>query len=182
MRAERLPPQAPLLKWSPPMRPICADAGEMAARATAAAHHMAAAPTAAHTATSAAKGAAAPRAGPCRWCSSGQTLGLPWRGAESPQAKPHRSQEQLSSLRTASEISFRRSFAPPARTRLRAACFSRKNAGLRPLFRQGKSPPGDTLGEAFTHQYFVAPLSSPLQTHDKVIMESANRWRPIAPR
>ena len=37
-------------------------------------------------------------------------------------------------------------------------------------------------GEAFTHQYFVAPLSSPLQRHDKVIMEAANRWRPIAPR
>ena len=43
-------------------------------------------------------------------------------------------------------------------------------------------PQGIPAGEAFTYQHFVAPLSSPLQIHDKVIMEAANRWRPVAPR
>src|SRR6516162_4037068 len=42
------------------------------------------------------------------------------------------------------------------------------------LLRQGKSPPGDTRGRGL---YLSTPLSSPLQIHDKVIMEAANRWR-----
>jgi hypothetical protein len=38
-------------------------------------------------------------------------------------------------------------------------------------------PRGIPAGEVFTYQHVVAPLSSPLQIHDKVIMEAANRWR-----
>src|SRR5215831_14188266 len=100
-----------------------ADAGEMAARATAAAHHMAAAPTAAHMATTAAKGAAAaPRAA----------------------AALHELDHAGGALRERHALAGRM----PASAR----CSGTEN------------------------------LSSPLQIHDKVIMEAANRWRPVAPR
>jgi hypothetical protein len=68
------------------------------------------------------------------------------------------------------------------RGRLRTAHFCSENAGLRPLFRQRESPMTGARGGGFAYQHFVAYFSLPFQIHDKVILDAANRWPPVALR